>query len=208
MNGGGGIMRGGGSAVNSAVNAVNNDKREEDALFGEILASIAEMGRRWGFEIPIGRIWAFMLFQPRAVTQREIEQGTGYSRGLISRSLRKMEAFGMIHVFKEGKEMKYAVNLSLTEGFNDFLKRLLCEKIRPMIDLLVRNIDKVDDEKLRKVFTTLISEYQRLHLLISVFSKIIDDVNAGRMSEKELEKFVSGKRDERLGFNVRMKDDK
>ena len=174
-----------------------------DELLEEVLSSVAEIGKRWGFELPIGRIWAFLLFQPRAVTQREIEQGTGYSRGLISRTLRKMAAFSMIRVFKEGKEMKYAVNLSLTDGFNDFLKRLLNEKIKPMIELLSENLEKVEDEALRKTFSTLISEYQRLRILITAFSKILDDIKAGKISEKDVERWIERENGATFGNNER-----
>ena len=174
----------------SEVEAMSAKAGGRDELLEEVLSSVAEIGKRWGFELPIGRIWAFLLFQPRAVTQREIEQGTGYSRGLISRTLRKMDTFSMIRVFKEGKEMKYAVNLSLTDGFNDFLKRLLNEKIKPMIELLSENLEKVEDEALRKTFSTLISEYQRLRILITAFSKILNDIKAGKISEEDVERWI------------------
>ena len=183
--------------------AMSAKARGRDELLEEVLSSVAEIGKRWGFELPIGRIWAFLLFQPRAVTQREIEQGTGYSRGLISRTLRKMDTFSMIRVFKEGKEMKYAVNISLTDGFNDFLRRLLNEKIKPMIELLSENLEKVEDEALRKTFSTLISEYQRLRLVISAFSRILDDIKAGKINERDVERWIERENGATFGNNER-----
>ena len=114
-----------------------------------------------------------------------------------------MAAFSMIRVFKEGKEMKYAVNLSLTDGFNDFLKRLLNEKIKPMIELLSENLEKVEDEALRKTFSTLISEYQRLRILITAFSKILNDIKAGKISEEDVERWIERENGATFGNNER-----
>jgi len=54
----------------------------------------------------VGRVWGFLLFKSCPVTQKEIEEGTGYSRGLISRSLRELKRGPMIEVKREGREIR------------------------------------------------------------------------------------------------------
>ena len=39
--------------------AMSAKARSRDELLEEVLSSVAEIGKRWGFELPIGRIWAF-----------------------------------------------------------------------------------------------------------------------------------------------------
>jgi DNA-binding transcriptional regulator GbsR (MarR family) len=96
----------------------------------EVLASLAKMGKQWGLEAPVGRVWGFMLFKSCPVTQREIGEGTGYSRGLISRSLSKLKRIKMINVATGGREAHYSVNMSLINGFSEFLKLFLNDDVK------------------------------------------------------------------------------
>jgi len=83
----------------------------------EVLDSLAKIGKQWGLGAPVGRVWGFLLFKSCPVTQREIEEGTGYSRGLVSRSLKKLKMGPMIEISREGREILYLANTSLTEEF-------------------------------------------------------------------------------------------
>lgn len=143
----------------------------------EVLDSLAKMGKQWGLGAPVGRVWGFMLFKSYPVTQREIEEGTGYSRGLISISLRKLERANMINVISDRRELHYSLNTSLTDSFKELVKRFLKDNLKPMIELLSETVDKVQDPKVRETFLTLLHEYRKLNLAVLLFSKIIDDVN-------------------------------
>ena len=57
----------------------------------EVLDSLAKIGKQWGLGESVGRVWGFLLFKSCPVTQREIQEGMGYSRGLISRCLRHLK---------------------------------------------------------------------------------------------------------------------
>jgi DNA-binding transcriptional regulator GbsR (MarR family) len=143
----------------------------------EVLDSLAKMGKQWDLGAPVGRVWGFLLFKSCPVTQREIEEGTGYSRGLISRCLKVLKRGPMIEVKREGREIRYSVNTSLTDSFGELLKRFLADNIKPMIELLSTSQDKIGDANVKETFHALINEYKKLNLAVLLFSKIIDNIN-------------------------------
>jgi DNA-binding transcriptional regulator GbsR (MarR family) len=143
----------------------------------EVLDSLAKMGKQWDLGESVGRVWGFLLFKSCPVTQREIEEGTGYSRGLISRCLKVLKRGPMIEVKREGREIRYSVNTSLTDSFGELLKRFLADNIKPMIELLSTSQDKIGDAKVKETFHALINEYKKLNLAVLLFSKIIDNIN-------------------------------
>ncbi|MCW3131017.1 MAG: hypothetical protein N2V75_13110 [Methanophagales archaeon] len=143
----------------------------------EVLDSLAKIGKQWGIGESVGRVWGFLLFKSCPVTQREIEEGTGYSRGLVSRSLGKLKKGPMIRVEREGREIRYSVNTSLTNSFGELLKRFLAENIKPIIELLSTSRDKVRDAKVKENFTAVLHEYRKLNLAVLLFSRIMDELN-------------------------------
>ena len=143
----------------------------------EVLDSLAKIGKQWGIGESVGRVLGFLLFKSCPVTQREIEEGTGYSRGLVSRSLGKLKKGPMIRVERKGREIRYSVNTSLTDSFDDLLKRFLAENVKPMIELLSTSRDKIGDAKVKETFTAMLHEYRKLNLAILIFSRIMDELN-------------------------------
>ena len=85
----------------------------------EVLDSVAKMGKQWDLGESVGRVWGFLLFKSCPVTQCEceIEEGTGYSRGLISRCLKVLRRGPIIEVKRAGREIRYSANTS--ENFNE-----------------------------------------------------------------------------------------
>jgi len=153
-------------------------KKMSDTAMQEVLTSLSKMGKQWGLGAPVGRVWGFMLFKSCPVTQREIGEGTCYSGGLISRSLSKLKRINMINVATGGREAHYSVNMSLINGFSEFLKLFLNDDIKPMIELLSGNLDNTEDVKVRKGFHALINEYKKLYLAIHVVSQMIDEIKS------------------------------
>ena len=143
----------------------------------EVLDSLAKIGKQWGIGESVGRVLGFLLFKSCPVTQREIEEGTGYSRGLVSRSLGKLKKGPMIRVERKGREIHYSINTSLTESFGDLLKRFLAENIKPTIELLSTSLDKIGDAKVKETFTAMLHEYRKLKLAVLIFSRIMDMLN-------------------------------
>ncbi len=157
----------------------------------EVLDSLAKIGKQWGLGESVGRVWGFLLFKSCPVTQREIEEGTGYSRGLVSRSLKRLELGPMIEVTREGREILYFANTSLAEGFGELMKHFLTDRIKPMIELLSDNSDKIGDEKVRATFLALINEYKKLNLAVLLFSKLIDDINTMTGDVEDVEELAT-----------------
>lgn len=170
-----------------------DDEKMSDEAMQEVLDSIAKMGKQWdlGGE-SVGRVWGFLLFKSCPVTQREIEEGTGYSRGLISRCLMKLEKMPLLEVSRVGNENLYSINTSLTEGFGELLKRFLTAKITPMIELLSGTADKIEDAKVRETFLALLHEYKKLKLAVLIFSRVMDDININEIVKdtEDIEDYV------------------
>jgi len=165
------------SRVYILVKSKKGDEKMSKVVMQEVLDSLAKIGKQWDLGESVGRVWGFLLFKSCPVTQREIEEGTGYSRGLVSRSLKRLELGPMIEVKRDGREMRYSANTSLADGFGELMKHFLTDKIKPMIELLSDNLDTIGDEKVRQTFLALINEYKKLNLAVLLFSKLIDDIN-------------------------------
>jgi len=156
----------------------------------EVLDSLAKIGKQWGIGESVGRVWGFLLFKSCPMTQREIEAGTGYSRGLVSRSLRELKKGPMIEVKRGGREIRYSVNTSLTESFGELMKRCLAENIKPMIELLSTSQDKINDAKVRETFLAVLHEYRKLNLAVLLFSRIMNDINTMPVEVENVEEVV------------------
>ncbi len=143
----------------------------------KILSSFGKISKQWGLGEPVGKVWGFLLFNSRPVTQKEIEIGTKYSRGLVSRSLKKLRKLNMITVVKKGKNLYYSTNTSLIEGFNNVIKNFLESDIKPLIDYLSENLDKIKDETIKKNVKRIIDEYNKLNMGILLFSKAMELVS-------------------------------
>jgi DNA-binding transcriptional regulator GbsR (MarR family) len=161
----------------------------------EVLDSLAKIGKHWELGGSAARVWGFLLFTSYPVTQREIEEGTGYSRGLISRCLVDLKEAQMIEVSSEGRENHYSAKTSLTEGHSKFLKRFLTYNIDPMIDLLSKSADKIEDEKVKETFRALLHEYKKLKLAVLIFYRIFEDINLNEIVEEteDIEAYVQKK---------------
>ncbi|MGC9444424.1 MAG: hypothetical protein ACP5E9_05785 [Candidatus Methanospirareceae archaeon] len=153
-----------------------------DAVMQDVLDSFAKIGKHWELGEPIGRICGFMLLKSCAVTQREIEEGTGYSRGFISRCLTVLKDRHLIEVNSAGKENLYSLRTSLTESHSKFLEQFLTEEINPILDLLSGYVDEVEDVKVKENFITLLHEIKKLNLAFRIFLGVIEDINVDALA--------------------------
>ncbi len=161
----------------------------------KILFSFGRISKQWGLGEPIGRVWGFLLFKSVPITQKEIEQGTSYSRGLVSRSLKKLKGLDMVLVNRQGKEFYYSTSASLIKGFNKVTKNFLEDEIKPLIESLSKNLDKVNDTAVKKNIRRMINEYKKLDLGILVFSKTMESFSLISMSNlAEISKKYSKKK--------------
>ena len=142
----------------------------------KILSSFGKISKQWGLGESVGRVWGFLLFKSVPITQKEIEKGTNYSRGLVSRSLKKLKELDIIFVTKKGKEFYYSTNASLIKGFNKITKNFLKTEVKPLIESLSKNLNEVKDVTIKKNIHRMINEYKKLNLGILVFSKTMESL--------------------------------
>lgn len=142
-----------------------------------VLDSFAKVGKQCGMGESVGRVWGFLLFKSCPVTQKEIEEGTGLSRGLISQCLQGMEERTVVEVNRRGRENLYSINSSLATSFGELMERIYEGRIKLLIELLSEHSGKIKDEKVRESFRSIIGEYKKLSLAFILFPKIIDHIN-------------------------------
>jgi len=143
----------------------------------KILSSFGRISKQWGLGESVGKVWGFLLFNSEPINQKEIEEGIGYSRGLISRSLKKLKGLEMVSITKKGSEFYYSTNASLIKGFNSVIKNFLEVEVKPLIETLSKESTKIDNNPVRKNFDKIVKEYKKLNLGISIFSKIMESFN-------------------------------
>jgi len=168
----------------------------------DVLDSLAKIGSEWELGELAWRVWGCILFHSCPVSQKEIEESTGYSSGLISISLRKLKMANMINEINMGGDIRYYVNTSLTDAFGNFSKRFFEDNIKPVIALLSEKLDKIEDAKLKKTFCELINESKKLDPVVLTLSMIIEDINRGTIKTAE----ETEKRSGIVGFTERFRE--
>jgi len=164
----------------------------------KILFSFGRISKQWGLGESVGKVWGFLLFKSKPITQKEIEKGMGYSRGLVSRSLNKLKELDMINIIKKGKEFYYSTDASLIKGFNKIIENFLKKEIKPLIKYLFKVLNKIKDITVKKNVNRIIKEYRKLNTGITIFSKIMNSVALLDLENlKEIAKKYSTKEKER-----------
>lgn len=148
----------------------------EDIHSRDILSSFSRISKQWGLGKPVGKVWGFLLSNPKEINQEQIESGTGYSRGLVSKSLNKLKELNMLNVRRKGKIYLYSANTSLIKGFNRIIKNFLKEEIEPTIETLSVKMDKIKEKSLKEEAEKMAEEYKKLKTGIKLFSKTIEDL--------------------------------
>lgn len=156
-----------------------------EAVIPEVLDSLAKIGKDWELGELTWRVWGCILFHSCPISQKEIEENTGYSSGMISVCLRKLKMANMIKEINVGGDIRYSVNTSLTDAFGNFSKRFFKDNIKPVIALLSENLEKIEDAKLKKTFCELIDECERLDPVVLTLSMILEDINHGTIKPGE-----------------------
>jgi len=142
----------------------------------KILTLSGRIAKQWGLGEPIGKVWGFLLFESIPITQKEIEEGIDYSRGLISRSLKKLKELDLILIDKKGNEFYYSTNSSLIKGFNKIIKSFMEAEVYPLIKTMSENLNEIEDETVKKNIRRMIKEYKQLKLGMSIFSKTMESL--------------------------------
>ncbi|MBC7114343.1 MAG: MarR family transcriptional regulator [Archaeoglobi archaeon] len=138
----------------------------------KIMHSCSRISKKWGFGAPLGRILGLMLIESRPMTQSEIKRGSGYSKGLVSRTLAKMRELGMVEVERNGRELIYSLRFSLPSILSLMVERFLEEDIRPILE----NLSEIEwDGDRRRKLERMLKEYSALSTAIKSFSSILKE---------------------------------
>ena len=138
-----------------------------------VLDSFAKAGKQLGVGESVGRIWGFLLLQSGPVTQKEIEAGTGLSRGLISQCLRGMEERTVVSVDRSGRENHYSINPSLATSYGALVARQYEDRVKWVIEFLAEFSTTLRDTQLRESVRSIISEYKKVSIAFLLFPQII-----------------------------------
>jgi len=142
-----------------------------------MLDAAAKVGRILGVGESVGRIWGFMLLTSRPVTQKEIEDGTGYSRGMISQCLQGMEARTVITVERVGREKRYSINPALATSYGAVIGQHYEERMKQVIEFLTELADSITDERIRDSLLAIRDEYKKLSIAFVLTPRIIALIN-------------------------------
>jgi DNA-binding transcriptional regulator GbsR (MarR family) len=167
----------------------------------KVLNSFAKTGKQCGMGESVGRIWGFLLLKSCSVTQKEIEDGTGYSRGLISHCLQGMEERTVVEVQRGGRENGYSINSSLATSFGELVGRQYEERIKLIINFLSEITDTITDEQLRESLCALVDEYKKLSIAFLLFPQIIALINGKNLNMGDIKEIAKK-------ISLRIEDDK
>ena len=142
-----------------------------------MLSSFAKISKQWGLSEPVGRVWGFLLFSSKEVNQEQIEAGTEYSRGLVSRALTKLKELKMINIIRKGKVYFYSANTSLIRGFDNIITNFLENELESTIQTLSKNVTKINEKVVRQQVQRIIKEYKKLKIGMLIFSKIMESIS-------------------------------
>lgn len=152
----------------------------------KVLDASAKVGKRLGVGESVGRIWGFLLLNSRPVTQKEIEEGTGYSRGLISQCLKGMEERTAIKVDRAGRENRYSINPSLATSYGEVIGRQYEERMKQVIGFLSEFAETTVDSKLRESILSLRDEYKKVSIAFLLTPRIIALINGTNLDLKDV----------------------
>lgn len=152
----------------------------------KVLDASAKVGKRLGVGESVGRVWGFLILNSRPVTQKEIEEATGYSRGLISQCLKGMEERTVINVEREGREKRYSINPSLATSYGEVIGRQYEARMKQVIEFLSEFAETIGDSKLRASILSLRDEYKKVSIAFLLTPKIIALINGTNLDLKDV----------------------
>jgi DNA-binding transcriptional regulator GbsR (MarR family) len=145
-----------------------------------------QITKQWGLGEPVGKIWGLLLFENRALSQREIAEQINYSLSLVSPNLTLMETLGLVSIVgKNGRETQYGAVPSFIVTFEKIVKNFIDKEVQPLVNLLDSNIASIKDNDTKKRFENMLVEYRNAGEAIKMLSKFIGKANGGNQNGKD-----------------------
>ncbi|MGQ9515554.1 MAG: GbsR/MarR family transcriptional regulator [Thermoproteota archaeon] len=142
----------------------------------EFMRMLGKATNRWGLRESIGCIWGTLLVSGRALTQEQLAEYSGYSIGLVSSNLSRLEEMGFVRsVGRQGRKKLYVAVMSFVDALENFLKRFIDMDVTPTMGLLSEKIHEIKDAEQRSNVEKILAEYRKarvfLDYLLSMMKK-------------------------------------
>ena len=151
----------------------------ENKFKNEFIRRIGRMAKQWGLGEPVGKIWGLLLFENKALTQREIAKQLNCAVSLVSPSINLMDNLGFVSITgKNGREKQYGAVPSFIVTFDKIVRNFIDKEVNPLVNLLDSNINLIKDDNTKKRFENMLIEYKKAGESIRMLSKFIK-INGG-----------------------------
>ncbi len=149
-----------------------------DKIREQFIYKTGKLGKLWGIGEPAGKVWGVLMFSEKPLTQKEMCKQSGYSIGLISRSITILENLGMISdTGRRNKEKLYSASASATDFLGKLIINLLENNIKPIISLLNTNQELVNNQEVKLRMNILIKDYSKIKNSLDNFSDFLIEGN-------------------------------
>ena len=139
------------------MNVYNNNN------YNEFLELFAKIAKQWGIGETAGRVWGLLLIMSKPLTQEEIVNKIHYSRGLVSRALKKLRELRLIGYTKKGREFYYYSTTSFVNGFNRIVQYFIVKDLNPVL----KKLRKIGEHNKSTTLSRLFKEYKSFKDYIS-----------------------------------------
>ena len=146
----------------------------ENKFRAEFIRRMSRMTKQWGLGESVGRIWGLLMFENRALTQREIAKQLNCAVSLVSPSLNLMENLEFVSITgKNGREKQYGAVPSFIRAFDQLIRNFINKEVNPLIKLLDSNMDAITDKDTKERFESMLEEYKKAGESIQMMSRFI-----------------------------------
>ncbi|MBO3802650.1 MAG: winged helix-turn-helix transcriptional regulator [Candidatus Brockarchaeota archaeon] len=133
----------------------------------EFIRRLGKTTDMWGLGESVGCIWGALLVEGRAMTQEQLAKSSGYSIGLVSSTLSRLEEMGFVaSVGRQGRKRLYVAAMSFVDALESFLKRFVDFEVVPALGALSEEARGVEDAERRSNAEKIIAEYRKARAFI------------------------------------------
>jgi len=133
----------------------------------EFIHRLGKATNRWGLGESVGRVWGALLLAGHAMTQEQLAESSGYSIGLVSSSLSRLEEMGFVtSIGRQGRKRLYVAVMSFVDALESFLKRFVEVEVTPALGILSEKIHEVKDAEQRSNAEKILIEYRKARVFI------------------------------------------
>ena len=108
-----------------------------------------------------------MLVSGHALTQEQPVKASGYSAGLVSSSLSRLEELGFVASGgRRGRKRLYVAAMSFVDALQSYLRRFVDVEITQAVDVLSSRVHEIKDTEQRSNTDRILEEYRKARVFI------------------------------------------